>query len=367
MPEVTEGESGRRRGEGRGSNFFVLDRDIWEAAWTAKTGNRLNMLTALLVLLAGTGADHRLTKWSAKACEDRAGMGKPRAKVAIEELIAAGLAEHTDASSRSFPQYRLAAPSSALEPIFLPVQLVIGFGDESPILRRVRETGDVYLLRMLIDLYGLIQTDATHGVPIETLREYFDGPEACRKITEMGANAVWALTLRNSEGTAFLQGQGDWRTFHAKRAKSDEDQFWPRVKALQNIGALWYEPWVFSHDALDAEPLFPIFHSEFQASQPPSREVALLSEIITDAAEALIGDRTYLVEQNSDKFLLPLPTHHQPPAVRGVARLRVEADTPGRRLAYGKRMRAIEGRTAAYKELLTEARAGRYKMPVKLA
>jgi hypothetical protein len=26
-------------------------------------------------LLAGTGADHRLTKWSAKACEDRAGMG----------------------------------------------------------------------------------------------------------------------------------------------------------------------------------------------------------------------------------------------------------------------------------------------------
>src|SRR4051794_27978064 len=75
------------RGIGKGSNFMVLHRPVWKKLCEAKTTNRMNLVTAFLVLLAGTGSDHRLTKWSAKACEEHAGMGKPRAKHAIEELI----------------------------------------------------------------------------------------------------------------------------------------------------------------------------------------------------------------------------------------------------------------------------------------
>ncbi len=56
----------------------MLDRDIWAKLWETETRNRLNLATAFLVLLAGTGADHRLTKWSAKACEERAGLGDAR-------------------------------------------------------------------------------------------------------------------------------------------------------------------------------------------------------------------------------------------------------------------------------------------------
>jgi hypothetical protein len=347
----------RRRGEGRGSKFFVLDRAIWEKLWKAETRNRLNLVTAFLVLLAGTGSDHRLTKWSAKACEDYAGMGKPRAKIAIDELIAAGLAEHTENSSRSFPQYRLAEPKASDEPIFLPIQLVTGFGNEIPILRRIRETGDAMALRMLVDLYGLVETDVTHGIPIGNLRKYNETEEARRKVTEMGANTIWALG-----SVTHSQGEGRWRDIHTVKGKQEEQPFWGRVKLLQQIGALWFEPWIFSGDELDAEPLFPIFHEAFDSQAGP--EVRALANAISDAAEALIGERGYLLDQHFDKALVPLPTHHQPPAARWVAKMRVEPDTPGRRLSYGKRVQLLETRKRAYEELAANAQAGRYDKPV---
>ena len=54
---------------------------------------------------------------------------------------------------------------------FLPVALVTGLAAEASILRRVRETGDPMLLRMVIDLYGQVQLDATYGVPVAALSQ----------------------------------------------------------------------------------------------------------------------------------------------------------------------------------------------------
>lgn len=68
----------RIRGKGRGGNFLAIDRAAWERLWEVETNNRLNLVTAYIVLLAGTGSDHQLSKWSTKACEQHAGMGKPR-------------------------------------------------------------------------------------------------------------------------------------------------------------------------------------------------------------------------------------------------------------------------------------------------
>jgi hypothetical protein len=104
------------RGVGRGSRFSVLERGIWNRLWEIDTDNRLNLVTAFLVLLAGTGSDHRLTRWSAKACEEHAGMRKPRAKRAIDELIAGGLVEHVETSTPMAPHYRLPAVARAADP-----------------------------------------------------------------------------------------------------------------------------------------------------------------------------------------------------------------------------------------------------------
>ena len=354
----------RKRGQGKGSNFFLLGHDVWDRLLAAKTDNRLNLIIAYLVLLAGTGSDQRLTKWSAKACEDHTGLGKPRAKHAIEELIAAGLVKRTSSSTRLMPQYELPELPADAEPIFLPVALVTGLGNETPVLRRVRETGDTLLLIMLIDLYALIDIDATHGVPIKNLREGAPGNgTSSRKIADVGAHAVWALTIGGSR-----QAQGTWCSRHYVKAKDETaawQALWSRLDLLKQIGAIWYEPWIFDGQSLDAEPLMPVDPAGLYTVADADDE-AKLTRLAFDTSRSLITEeRAYLFDRNEADFFLPLTLHRQQPALWSVARLRVEADSPGRRLAWKKRRVLIEQYLQGFGQLLADAEASRFNRPMR--
>jgi hypothetical protein len=358
LPPNLEATGKHRRGAGRGSNFMVLHRPVWETICGAKNTNRMNLATAFLVLLAGTGSDHRLTKWSAKACEEYAGMGKPRAKQAIEELIGLKLLERTDSATTLMPQYRLPEVPRDDEPIYLPKQLITGLGAATPIIRRLREAGDFLALQMLIDLYGLIETDATHGVSIQHFRQG-NVDEGGAKVCEAGVNAIWAMAVPTIMG-----GSGDWVTPHRTKDKDPWAAFWERVDLLKKVGAIWFEPWVFEGTALDAEPLFPVDPSVLY-SVPPVDKAAELTQLMQEASRLFVGERDYLLERHYGEILIPLPLHHQMPAVRGVARMTVEADTPGCRMAYGKRMTAIERATTALQQLVRDMSVGTFNRPVQ--
>lgn len=362
MDTVTEAEK-QTRGKGRGSSFSVLGREVWDRLWAAKTANRLNFVSAYLVLLVGSGADHRLTKWSAKACEDHIGMGKPRAKVAIEELIAAGLVERSSEATKLRPQYVLPhTPEEDEEPIFLPNQLITGLAGETPMVRRVRETGDALLLRMLIDLYGLIQLDATFGVPLSAFYKYSKVPP--RKVTEVGANAVWALA-----NEWVTEGCGDWAVVHRINADSNGESwrpFWDRVELLQKIGALVFEPWVFDGEGQDAEPMFPINPSVLYTPNYLPDDEAKLTSLAMETASLLLIGRSYLLDRYDGRLLVPVPLHHRAPALQGVAKLRVEADTPGRRMAFAQRKKRIKQYTQGLERLKSSFENGETDVPFRL-
>lgn len=357
----------KTRGKGRGSNFFALSREVWGRLWAVETTNRLNLILTYLVLLAGTGSDHRLTKWSAKACEQYLGLGKPRAKHAIEELIAAQLAKLTDKATKLAPQYELTALPVEVEPIFLPVQIVTGFSGETPILRRVRETGDALLLRMLIDLYGMVALDATFGIPIQNLRGggHGDKQPSARKIASVGAHALWAI-----KGGNMRSGWGEWMKCHYVEGKKgtpgDWSFFWARLDLLTQIGALYFEPWLFESDALDAEPLMPLDASGYYAVASSTEEARLTRCALTAARALVTEERPYIMDNVDADFFVPLTLHQQTPALRHVARLRVEADTPGRRLAWKRRHTLIEQRMAAYNQLIEDVRNERFDRPMRL-
>lgn len=355
----------RTRGSGRGGNFFVLGRPVWERLWTVSTVNRLNLVTAYFVVLAGTGSDHTLSKWSAKACEEHAGLGKPRAKVAIEELVSHGLLGRTEASTLTRPQYILPAKPLENDPIFLPVQLITGLENETPMLRRVRETGDALLLRMLIDLYGMIQLDATHGIPLANLHRDMRQPYS-RKVCEVGAHALWALETEYSTSG----GGGDWVKLHHQPKIKDPKEawaaFWERLATLKKIGAIIYDPWVFDSEALDAEPMIPVDPGVLYGSYV-NDDVGELTNVALEAARALVGDRTYLLDRYANNIIVPLAGHRQAPVLREVVRLRVEADTPGRRLSYAKRKERIETHRDGFDQLKDDAEAGCFDRPMKLA
>lgn len=339
----------------RGGNFFAIDRDAWVRLWEVEASNRLNFVSAYLVISAGTGRDHQLSKWSAKACERHVGIGKPRAKIAIDELIEHGFAAHTEKSSKAFPQYRLQELPAESDPIFLPVGLIAGLGAEASLLRRVREVGDPMLLRMLVDLYGMVQIDSTYGVPVAALSEVASEDFPTRNIFEIGVHTIWALRL---SGTRVASG--DWTASHGTK---NWTVFWDRVKTLEQIGAIWYEPWIYESNEADAEPMFPV--SLLFPPQPKvDPNVKHLTDAIQGASITLAEDRSYLIEMFSEDILVPLSRHRHAPAIRGVARLRVEADTPGRRLAYRERVNLIETYQNGYMKLARDAAMGQYNYPL---
>lgn len=358
----------RRRGEGKGSSFFAIGSDVWETLWSVRTTNRLNLVLTYFTLLAGTGSDHRLTKWSASACEQYLGIGKPRAKHAIDELISGNLIKHTEKSTRLSPQYELPELPLEAEPIFLPVQALTGLKGENPIFRRVRETGDAMLLHMLVDLYGMVDTDATFGIPIHSLRSgsHANSEVVSRKVAQVGVHAVWAL----EEGT-YQSAGGDWVLRHISESRKggtyDWTKFWERVAQLKQIGAIYYEPWLFESAEMDAEPLMPLDPAGlYQVSERD--DGGRLTRIAYDAAYALVSEeRPYVFENSGADYFVPLPLHHQPPALRCVARLRVEADTPGRRLAWKRRRTLVENWERALTQLQCDAQQGLFDRPMQRA
>src|SRR3546814_18845127 len=71
-PEAESVGVDRIRGKGRGGNFLAIDRSAWERLWQVETGNRLNLVTAFIVLLAGTGSDHQQNgrgAWRERGCQ----------------------------------------------------------------------------------------------------------------------------------------------------------------------------------------------------------------------------------------------------------------------------------------------------------
>jgi hypothetical protein len=365
-PMTQDEHQKKTRGKGRGSNFFAASEGVWDQLWKIPTANRLNLVACYLVLLAGTGSDHRLTKWSAKACEQYVGIGKPRAKVAIEELIAAGLVKRMNESERLKPQYEMPALPLAEEPIFLPVAFVTGLSGEASILRRIRETGDALALRMVVDLYKLTVLDPTYGVSLNCFRGGLKtGGEAnARKLAEVGAHTVWGL----NQGT-YRSAGGNWTSVHRINSKDAEvawEPFWSRLNLLKQIGAVWFEPWVFDSQEIDAEPLFPLDSSGFYQLAEPEGE-AKLTALAYNTCRALVSeDRGYIFDNASCDYYLPLTAHRQAPAYREVLRLRVEADTPGRRLAWYKRRTAIEKFTVGYQKLLLDIEQGNFDRPLNL-
>jgi hypothetical protein len=132
------------------------------------------------------------------------------------------------------------------------------------------------------------------------------------------------------------------------------------------LGAVWFEPWLFSSNADDADPLFPIDFGVLHQMKDVD-EVSTLSRIMLQVAYQMTEGREYLIEGASSGMFVALPRHHQAPAIRGVAKLRVEPDSPGRRIAHGRRMSMIEDRTAAYERLYKDLAGGRYDRPLGAA
>jgi hypothetical protein len=82
---------------------------------------------------------------------------------------------------------------SAAELIWLPNTLVTGTvqGETSPV-KRLRSRGDIWALRLLIDLYQAHNLSADGGISREVLRHEYER----KKYGQRGRHVVWGFTSK---------------------------------------------------------------------------------------------------------------------------------------------------------------------------
>ena len=180
----------------------------------------MNVAVAYLVLATGTGAANNVTKWSAKAVETWTGMRRLQAREAIAELVRLGYVMRAPEWTQNKPRYELPAwegKSPAGELIWLPNALVTGaptFDGPAPVTQ-LRLSGDLWTLRLLIDLYHAHHLASDYGV----LRSVIRGKYARKKFGEQGLYSIWGFKRDGS--WAYWEGP---LVAHRKReSKKDED------------------------------------------------------------------------------------------------------------------------------------------------
>jgi DNA-binding transcriptional ArsR family regulator len=167
MSTIPEAESHPPSERTRGG-FFAVDRSAWPKACDLG----LNAAVAYLVLACGTGKDHQHTAWSASAVSSRTSIGRRRASEAIDRLRQHRLVRRRRQGG-SKPRYRLVLPKKTAALIWLPNTIVDGIEGAASSLERVRQTGDVMLLRLLVALYGEHHLQDDCGVSRGVVRRGF--------------------------------------------------------------------------------------------------------------------------------------------------------------------------------------------------
>jgi hypothetical protein len=319
----------------------------------------MNLLMTYFTLQAGTGADHRQTRWSAKACEEKLGVGRPRATQAILELIDAGLVEIAPDATPARPKYLMKPPSNTANEIFLPMQIVTGFEGGEPLFRLLRESNNLLLVNILIRLYADTQLDVAFSAPLGSIRTtQKDETTKAEKVFERGVHVIWRLAE-----TEVWRVDREWMRQCYGKPKLTNDEvkaFYEALNQLVKIGAIKIDPWVYAGQSSDAEPLVPFANDE------ADRQVDL-SWSIHDAVDALLGEQQYIRDRYADDFLLVLPAHAAPPNIVGTVKPSIEADTPGRRRMYARKLEITKHFAEEMRVAASNFRAGNYGKAVQLS
>ena len=286
-------------------NFFRVDRRTWSAV----CGLGMNPAVAYLVLAQGTDANNRLTRWSTTSLKTYAGMTWERGRLAIEQLVESEFIRYAKDHTRARPRYQLptwqevlsARPARAddydrkiyddikvgkqprtklergaaerlvrlglvqesgrreyrdlsqpdLDPsgeyIWLPNTLVTGTveGEESPV-RRLRSAGDIWTLRLLVDLYHAQNLRDDGGISPRVLREKYE-----RKLVgQQGIFYVWGFKQTNRE----LYWAGPFVAHQSRHMVEVKGHpIWENINQLCRCGLLTFVPHLWEADSAGAE------------------------------------------------------------------------------------------------------------------
>jgi len=261
----------RKRARGGTGNFFIVDKWLWKAVCDA---GDINAAAAWLLLLQGTGGNQRTTAWSVDSIKRYLGVGYSRAKEAIDKLVAMGLVRYGEKHTPLKPRYDLLSfaewtatrgnareghPANTEEDadynlVWLPNELVTGTAklEKSPI-HKLRASGDLWALRLFVDLYYEHNLRDDGGVSRKFVWEEYEA----ENLGERGPYRILAfksVTKRHTWNGPLL--------IHESRPKPRPDHpdwkpGWESLKVLEQTGVLTFVPHLLENATADAEVIHP--------------------------------------------------------------------------------------------------------------
>jgi hypothetical protein len=355
--------------------FFAIDLGAFRCA----AAGGLNSAVAYLVMARGTGRDNRTTQWSVHAIETRTGISRPNAKNATEDLLKRGVCKLIRAGRH--PIYELiagkqipggpfttdeqmviaairnkeplnparqavaealtargvfrklngkryeideAAIDALVEPlaVWLPNALIDGAANEVPPVELIRQTRNVHVLRLLIELYAAKFLPHYGGVPRELLR----GKCERVKVGEQGPFVVWGFLPTNMAAgyrlyRSFLTGQQTTRADGERDDAGLAGAFWPAVFTLKSLGLFEMVGMLLDGDDDVAEVIHPY---AMNGGEPAEFKVALAAE---SAAEEMLTEGQRRSLEYNDYKLVPVLKHIEKVTMVEIVRLRYRPHT----------------------------------------
>ena len=250
-------ESGRtdaKSGE-KGKFFAVAAHDFHFACELG-----MNQALAYLVCACGSGKDNATSKWSVNALHKYCGVSRLRGKAAFDGLLHNGLLKLKKGGKH--PIYTIPKTNQD-DWIWLPNALITGAVGETPPVERVRETSDVMILRLLVDLYGHAYIAEEGGVARSIVRVDYKRSLLVRR----GEYAFYGFDRLPQ--TCFSNHEVVKPHLDSSRGDTMAQPFFERVRTLVTIGLLQWVPTLF--DSPDGEVIYAL-QDPFSSDAAPHLE-----------------------------------------------------------------------------------------------
>ena len=308
------------------TGFFAIGLAEWRYA--CEIG--LNPAVAFLVMACGTGRDNQTTAWSANAVQEYGGIRWERAKPAIEQLVKAGLATLAESSTKARPRYKLKISEDR---IWLPKNVVMPLACEEPIVHRLRQTQDVMILRLFVELYHAQNLAADGGISRDVYYRKYD-KEVCRDVGSM-------LYLGFTDANTWVSWSTDVTKAHLGKGENRADALFQRMTTLRDMGLIQEATYLFESSSPEAEILFPI--------TGPEPEERAIHATAYEVVENNLQGGTALLEQHH--YVIPVYRHQKSAELYGIFRMRFRAQTANTGAWYA----VLKERTGAALEMFRRA------------
>lgn len=338
--------------KGNQNGFFAVNKYSFYRACDLG----MNAAVAYLVLSTGTDKSNTYTSWSVNAIENYTGISRGRAQDAIKMLISNRLIKvvseekakpryefiHADVVKKKAKKGAELPPDTEqterLDPdkaVWLPNGIVQSVVGECPPLELIRQTQDVMVLRLFVDMYSEQNLVDDVGVKRYVYRY-------CYQKKELLQYAEYTVY-----GFSYETGRMTWGEI-TKPHKDGEgnngaNSFFKRLFLLIKLGLVIMTPYLFDSESAEGEPIHQLEGAIRDLASSASYGMLLAVTGDENRAQGYIDDYN---------FVVPVPSHFINIALIGIPEMRYKPRTQLTAIGYKEKQQRASAAQESYAALL---------------